>query len=267
MERFSWRQVSEALLEPKTWLFFIMVLCANVGANVTVTFGPLILNGIGFNKFKTSLLNMPFGAFQTVMIFLASYCTYMLKVKSLVIGVFVLPVLAGLAVLYALPRPNEAGLLVGYYLLACLYGANPLILSWISANTAGSTKKSVVIALHTAGGACGDIMGPLMFHSSDAPLYHRGLLTCIGIFAAQAGSILLQTVNFVILNRMKQRQRVRNGKPAVIHDSSMDKRYRQRAQSQIDRDNLEVSAFGVRLGDNSFRQLTDQENDQFVYVY
>lgn len=72
----------------------------------------------------------------------------------------------------------------------------------------------------------------------------------------------LQTLNFVILNRMKQRQRARNGKPAVIHDSSMDKRYRQRTQSQIDRDTLEVSAFGVRLGDNSFRQLTDQENDQ-----
>lgn len=129
---------------------------------MTVTFGPLILNGIGFNKFKTSLLNMPFGAFQIVIIFLASYCTYMLKVKSLVVGVFVLPVLAGLAVLYALPRPNEAGLLVGYYLLACLYGSNPLILSWISANTAGPTKKSVVIALHTAGGACGDIIGEPM---------------------------------------------------------------------------------------------------------
>lgn len=32
----------------------------------------------------------------------------------------------------------------GYYLMAFLFGGNPLIVSWIVANTAGQTKKSVI---------------------------------------------------------------------------------------------------------------------------
>jgi hypothetical protein len=126
---------------------------------VTVVFGPLILNGIGFNKFVTSLLNIPFGALQIIVIFGGSFAAWTFKLKSAVMLVLVLPVLAGIAVLYALPRPNEPGLLVAYYLLAGLYGVNPLIISWVSANTAGSTKKSVVLAGFNAASACGNIIG------------------------------------------------------------------------------------------------------------
>lgn len=37
--------------------------------------------------------------------------------------------------------------LAGYYLLAFLFGGNPLIVSWIIANTAGQTKKVNLIDL------------------------------------------------------------------------------------------------------------------------
>ncbi|KAJ7106892.1 MFS transporter [Mycena epipterygia] len=222
-----------------------MALCVNFGASVTLTFGPLILNDIGFDKFRTSLLNMPFGGFQIIVIFFASYAAYRFKMKSLIMAVLVLPVLAGLIILYKLHRPNEGGLLVGYYLLAFLYGVNPLIVSWLD-------KEE---------------RGPLLFRDRDAPLYRHGLLSCIGIFAALAGSILLQVVNFVILNRLKQRQRIASGKPAVLHDASMDNRFRQRTQSQLDREKLEAVSTGVALGDNVLLDLTDWQNDEFVYVY
>ncbi|KAJ7099656.1 major facilitator superfamily domain-containing protein [Mycena epipterygia] len=189
-DKYKWGQALEAVLEPKTWLFFAMELCVNFGASVTLTFGPLILNGMGFDKFRTSLLNMPLGGFQIIVIFFASYAAYRFKMKSLVMAVLVLPVLAGLIILYKLHRPNEGGLLVGYYLLAFLCGVNPLIVSWISANTAGSTKKSVVLAGYNAASSVGNIVGPLLFRDTDAPLYRHGLLSCIGIFAALAGSIL-----------------------------------------------------------------------------
>ncbi|KAJ7110690.1 hypothetical protein C8R44DRAFT_555325, partial [Mycena epipterygia] len=130
-DKYKWGQALEAVLEPKTWLFFAMALCVNFGASVTLTFGPLILNDIGFDKFRTSLLNMPFGGFQIIVIFFASYAAYRFKMKSLIMAVLVLPVLAGLIILYKLHRPNEGSLLVGYYLLAFLYGANPLIVSWL----------------------------------------------------------------------------------------------------------------------------------------
>ncbi|KAF7358464.1 Mfs transporter [Mycena venus] len=251
-DAFKWRQALEGLLELKSWLFVAMTLFVNVGAAVANTFGPLILNGIGFDKSKTSLLNMPFGGMQLLVIFLSSYLAYVCKIKSAILAFLALPVLAGLVILYALPRPNEPGLLVGYYLIACLYGANPLIVAWISANTGGSTKKSVVLGAYNAASSIGNIIGPLLFKASDAPLYsprrarlHRSLLcldrrhwVCV---------FWLQVLIIMFLNRNKHRQRVQNGKPVVFHDQSMDKRFKVEP---------------CPATSNELHDLTDHENDE-----
>jgi hypothetical protein len=91
---------------------------------VTNTFGPLILQGLNYDKYTTSLLNMPFGAIQWLVIMLASYLMTKARLKSAILAAFMLPVIAGLVMLYLLPRTpgNQAPLLVGYYLLAFLYG-------------------------------------------------------------------------------------------------------------------------------------------------
>lgn len=51
---FKWGHVREMLLEPKTWLWVALSIFINAGASVTNTFGPLILNGLGFDKCETS---------------------------------------------------------------------------------------------------------------------------------------------------------------------------------------------------------------------
>ncbi|KAJ7077762.1 hypothetical protein C8R44DRAFT_755040 [Mycena epipterygia] len=281
-DKYKWGQALEAVLEPKTWLFFAMALCLRRLRNAHLRPAHPHPHRLRLDKSRTSLLNTPFGGFQ-----ISSSSsprtppTASRWMKSLVTALLVLPVLAGL-IIYKLHRPNEGGLLVGYYLLAFLYGANPLIVSWISVNTAGSTKKSVVLAGYNAASSVGNIVeyklrtfkpSPLLFRDTDAPLYRHGLLSCIGIFAALAGSILcvppslLKIVNFVILNRLKQRQRIARGKPAVLHAASMDNRFRQRTQSQLEREKLEAASTGVALGDNALLDLMDWQNDEFVYVY
>lgn len=121
---FKWRQVLEIVIEPKTYLWIALSLFLNAGASVTNTFGPLILNGLGFDKYTTSLLNMPFGFVQFIVILISSWLTHRFRLKSAILFALVLPVVAGLAVLYAVPRTAEhnAALLVGYYLLAFLFG-------------------------------------------------------------------------------------------------------------------------------------------------
>lgn len=144
---FKWKQVGEMFLEPKTYLWVALSLFINAGASVTNTFGPLILNGLGFDKYLTSLLNIPFGFVQWVIILLASWVVQRFRNKSVVLIIFVLPVIAGLAILYTVPRTagHSAPLLVGYYLLAFLYGLVPVLVAWIVANTAGTTKKSTIM--------------------------------------------------------------------------------------------------------------------------
>jgi hypothetical protein len=251
---FEWSQCVEVFLEPKSYLWVAMSLLLNVGASVTNTFGPLILSGFGFNKYITSLLNMPFGAVQFIIILLASYAAQKARLKGAVLVALVVPVIAGLAMLYNLPRSNQPGLLGGYYLLAFLFGSNPLIVSWIVGNTAGTTKKSIIMSLYNAGSAAGNIIGPLLFSASDAPTYRPGLRAVLGIFVALAAVVIIQIANLILLNKLQERNRVRNGKPAKMFDASMEERY------------VSVEAEGEGVGEHAF-DLTDRKNDEFVYIY
>ncbi|OJJ79973.1 putative MFS transporter [Aspergillus glaucus CBS 516.65] len=260
---FRMTHVAEAGLEPKTYLWIGMAMLLNIGASVTNVFGPLILSGLGFDKYETTLLNMPFGALQLIVILVASYLAQKARLKAAILAAFMLPVVAGLAILYAIPRTQsvQGALLAGYYLLAFLFGGNPLIVTWIVGNTAGTTKKSIVMSLFNAATSAGNIVGPLLFSEKDAPAYHPGLRACLGIFVALVAVVLIQWGNLVVLNRMQERRRVRNGKPAKMVDRSMMDQYQEEG-NQEDREDREQ-----QIGDNAFLDLTDRENDEFVYIY
>ncbi|KAL2833910.1 major facilitator superfamily domain-containing protein [Aspergillus cavernicola] len=262
---FKMHQLVEAGLEVKTYLWLGMTILLNTGAGVTNVFGPLILSGLGFDKFRTTLLSMPFGAFQLIFILLASYLAQKFRSKSIIVTLFMLPVVAGLAVLYAMPRDgsSQGALMAGYYLLASLFGGNPLIVSWIVGNTAGTTKQSVVTSLYQAGAAAGNIIGPLLFNEKDAPAYLPGLRTCLGIFAALVAVVLLQWAVLVYLNRSQERRRIANGKPGKMEDRSMQQQFHQADEGLA----VENGEGEQQIGNNAFMDLTDRENDEFVYIY
>ena len=254
---FKMQHLWELALEPKTYLWISMALLLNVGASVTNTFGPLILGGLGFDKYITTLLNIPFGFLQILVILGSSYAAQKAKLKSAVLTCLCLPVVAGLAVLFTVGRgkSHQAPLLVGYYLLAFLFGGNPLIVSWIVGNTGGTTKKSVIMSLYNAGSSAGNIIGPLLFNKKDAPGYKPGLKAVLGIFVALVAVVLIQLANLMFLNKLQSRKRVKNGKMADLKDYSMEEKYR---QASVDESGL---------GEQALLDLTDRKNDEFIYVY
>ncbi|KAL4774270.1 major facilitator superfamily domain-containing protein [Aspergillus nidulans var. acristatus] len=265
---FKMHQVVEAGLELKTYLWVAMALLLNTGAGVTNVFGPLILSGLGFDKYKTTLLNMPFGAFQWIFILLASYLAQKARLKSVVLALFMLPVVAGLGVLYAVPRDGSAqgALMAGYYLLAFLFGGNPIIIAWVVGNTAGMTKQSIVTSLYQAASAGGNIVGPLLFNDKDSPEYLPGLQACLGIFSALVAVVGMQWLLLFWMNKGQERRRLANGKPAKMVDRSMHGNFH---QADSDESAVGVGEDGQdqQTGNNAFLDLTDRENDEFVYIY
>ncbi|RDA89760.1 hypothetical protein CP533_2930 [Ophiocordyceps camponoti-saundersi (nom. inval.)] len=254
---FEPRQVIEAAREPKTYLWIAMTLLLNVGASVTNTFGPLILDGLVSNHDFTSLLNIPFGALQFIFILLASFLSQKAKLKGVVLVVFMMPVVAGLAVLLAVrreaPSSSQGALLTGYYLLAFIFGGNPLMVTWMIGNTAGTTKQSIIMALYNASSAAGNIIGPLLFNDKDAPAYKPGLRACLAIFVTLVVVVLLQWTNLVILNKKQETKRIRNGKSAKLVDHSMQQHFQ----------HVEIH---IRE-DMSRSNLTDGQNDEFIFIY
>jgi hypothetical protein len=256
--KFKWGHVAEMFLDLKCYLFGFMAFAVSLGAAFSGLFGPLLLSGFGFDKYKATLLNIPFGTLQTTVIFVVAWTAARTRWKSLPLLALLVLILTGFVLLYALPRgpAYTPGLLVGYYLLASLAGCIKLIVAWILANTAGQTKKSAVLALYNAASSVGAIVGPLLFSSADAPEYHPGLRSTVGVFAAFLAVVVLQVVYLVLLNKRQTRRRVAHGKAARIHDHSMEDQYvDMRAQ------NAET------IGGLAFADLTDCQNDEFVYVY
>ncbi|KAH8652080.1 MFS transporter [Xylariales sp. PMI_506] len=259
---FKLAHVWEILLEPKSYLWIALALLLNVGASVQNVFGPLILQGLGFDKYRTSLLNIPFGALQLIIILLASWAAQKAKIKSAVLGAIVIPVIVGLVMLYTLNRTaaEQGPLLLAYYFLAFLFGGNPLIVSWIVGNTGGTTKKSVIMSLYNAASSSGNIIGPLLFSSNDAPAYRSGLRGVLGIFVALLGVVAIQAANLFFLNKINRKRRIRAGKKADIKDHSMEDRY-------VAADVGNVDEQGNTVGAAQDLDLTDGKNDEFVYIY
>lgn len=259
---FKWNHIGEMFLEPKTYIFAGLSLLLNASASVTNTFGPLILSGLGFDKYTGSLLNIPFGFVQFVIIIFASWVIQRFRLKSVIIIAVSLPVIAGLTMLYVIQHnsANQPALIVGYYLLAFMYGGIPAIVAWMIANTAGTTKKSAIMSVYNAAASAGNIIGPLLFHTSDAPRYLPGLRKVLGLFVALVCCAILQVLNLRFLNTLQEKKRVKNGKPAKIVDSSMKNNY----ESLENAPGGENGAQGTPLGANAFLDLTDRQNDEFV---
>ncbi|KAI5479397.1 hypothetical protein MNV49_003731 [Pseudohyphozyma bogoriensis] len=250
---FKWGQVGELMLEPKTWLFIAMSFFVNVGASVSTVFGPLLLQGlVGLDAETSVLLNMPFGTLQIILIFLFTWLATRFKTKSVMLAAATLPIIMGLAILYAVPRTdsNEGPLLFGYYMLPFLFATNPLIVSWMAANTSGQSKKTAAMCAFNAASAAGNILGPYLFKAEYAPDYIPSLKAVMGIFCGLFATVLIQVANLRYLNKRKEAQRVQHGKPAKLADYSMNQKF-------------EVGAADDNLGENAFLDMTDKENDEF----
>ncbi|CAG8289486.1 unnamed protein product [Penicillium nalgiovense] len=257
---FDWSHVFEVALEPKSWLWVVMALLPNMGSAMTSTFGPLIVKGFGFDAYQTSLLNIPFGAVQTVVIIASCWASYKLKLKSAVLAGFMLPVVTGIGMLYGLRHDDESNqgpLLLAYYLCAFLFSANPLLLSWVVGNTAGAAKTSTTMALYRVGTSAGALAGPLLFTAEQAPSYLPGIRAVLGLFIALVGCVALQVLNLAFLNRQHSKRRVSNGKSAEVQDRSMTNAFE--ADGKVQAPMSDEAA--------PFLDLTDRKNDEFVYIY
>ncbi len=119
------------------------------------------------------------------------------------------------------------------------------------------------MAMYQIGASVGNIVGPIVFNSKDAPLYHTGLASVLGVFIAAGALTIGLVLIFAFLNKLKERERVRNGKPAKLVDRSMHAKY---VSGDVD-ENGEKGAGGVHLGDQAFSDMTDRQNDEFIYTY
>ncbi len=116
-------------------------------------------------------------------------------------------VVAGCAMVYsqgANPATSTRRCSRRFYLMAFLFGGNPLIVSWMIANTAVRPRSRSPWRSSTPPPPLATIVGPLLFKSVDAPYYTPGTRAVMGIFVALIGCIAIQVVLLWLYNKQRQ---------------------------------------------------------------
>lgn len=259
---FKGYQLVETLRDPKTWLFFLLGIVQNVPNGGISNFGTLIIQGFGYSTLVTTLMQIPYGVLIALSIlscvFLNDYFSTRLKknTRCWFIIIYMLPNIAGAFGLRFVPADQKIARLWCYYLTGPYNASFVLLISLVTGNTAGHTKKVLTNAflflgycigeyiwhhlLFLSGMAdfrTGNIVGPFFYKTDQAPSYHLGIDSMI--FCHLAGVTIIFLLRCLL--------RWENGR--------RERRAATQGQEQPD------------LNETAFKDMTDRENPNFRYIY
>ena len=239
-------QIRECLLDPKAWLLTAFSLAQNIPNGGLITFSSIIVRGLGYSNLITTLLGIPTGVVATLWQLLISYIATRFtgryrNARCAVIAVSNLVTLACAILMWKLPRDNKHGLLAAYYVFYTYWGPFVISTSLPMANSSGHTKKLTLNSMYYLAYCVGNIVGPQLFRSSDAPIYshgYEGLLACLVIAIA---TIAAYGLVCHLENRSRDREQHLEASQGVV-DSVIDPV-------------------------NAFSDLTDKEKRDFRYTF
>ncbi|KAE9373049.1 MFS allantoate transporter-like protein [Stipitochalara longipes BDJ] len=233
-KHFKMYQLKEALLDPMTWAFTFFALVADIPNGGISNFFSQLIVSFGYTADQSLLYGTPGGAIEVVSLIVCGFLgdRYGNRVLFGMSGMIISMI--GMLLIVCLPLSNNSGRLAGYYLTQASPTGFVALLSLISSNVAGYTKKTTVGALYLIAYCAGNIIGPQTFRPKDKPRYTPAeitILCCWGVCVLDLGFIAWY------YRRMNRRNEARRMEPGY-----------------------------AKLDKQEFLDLTDRENPEFVYT-
>ncbi|CAJ2506795.1 Uu.00g079810.m01.CDS01 [Anthostomella pinea] len=156
-------QLRQCLLDPKTWILFIMSVAAQIPNAAQSTFTSIILETFGFDVLQAQYMQIPGNVIQIGSLLASGWissrfpnmrCAVMLVSNLICVG-------AGAALVGSPPGPdgtdNKWGRLVALWLCSFTSVGFSMSLTMVSSNVAGYTKKQVTGAILFIGYCVGNV--------------------------------------------------------------------------------------------------------------
>ena len=133
---------------------------------------------------------------------------------------------------------NAGGMLIAFYCTQFFLAEGNMIISLVTRNVAGQTKKGITMTMVFVGWAVGNMIAPQIFQTSDAPRYIKGFIAHLCIYGVY---LVLVVVTRIVLMKRNHDKRTKAG-------------IAEREQDSV-------------THTLAFNDLTDKENPNFRYVY
>ena len=176
-KHFKFYQLKEALTDPLSWAFFFYALIADIPNGMlsgildnSMTNSPLggisnffsqLIVGFGYTPEQSLLYGTPGGAVEVVFLISCGWAGDKYGYRVLISMIGLCTAIIGMVLIVALPLTNNSGRLAGYYLTQASPTPFVALLSLLSSNVAGYTKKTTVAAMYLIGYCVGNIIGKL----------------------------------------------------------------------------------------------------------
>ncbi|KFY93451.1 hypothetical protein V500_03712 [Pseudogymnoascus sp. VKM F-4518 (FW-2643)] len=244
----KWDQFWEALRDPKSWLLFLYMVAATIPNGGLTAFGSLLTAGFGFTVFETLLVGIPSSGVAVFCVLVFSYLAGRITYsRCILIAILMMLSTAGMLMIMLIPSSQKWSRLGGLWIFGTFAGSFPLAISIIATNVAGQTKKATVGGMLFIGLNVGNIIGPMVFFTKEAPKYHSGLVaTLVSLIAAAAIIMILRTYMFWENHRRNKAQGV-NIDPEARHSIITEEDESQRILAELDETDWQNMAFRYYL--------------------
>ncbi|KAF7346810.1 MFS general substrate transporter [Mycena sanguinolenta] len=251
-KHFKKEQMIEALTDPKTWLFALFSALDNVPNSLTNQ-RQIIVSSFGFTTLQTTLLTCVDGVIEIVTIWTGVNISARLDSRAWVAFFYFIPNVLGTILVNVLPWSNKIGLLFSVWTAEVGTTGFVLSLSWVSAVTAGHTKRVTTNAIMLGAYCIGNAAGPFMWQARYKPRNHVPW-TVIGVCYACCMFLVL-VIRYLLIRENKRRDAEPAGEDG--YDEVYVERLATDGSGKMER---------VRI-DKEFLDLTDRQNRDFRYVY
>ncbi|GAA5854891.1 hypothetical protein JCM8547_004112 [Rhodosporidiobolus lusitaniae] len=185
---FDWHQFWQTIKDPKLYCVFLWSFYVCITS--VVVFGSIVINGFGFDSFKTLLVGLPGPAIQLATIWLgAGSLVFFPSYRGWTQMALALVPLVGVVMMYTLPYSQKWALVGGYWLATCNSSVYVVNMSLIASNFSGHTRKSMVSIAYFVGYCVGCIAGPQLFIATESPLYPTAMKTIIAMYCLYIGTM------------------------------------------------------------------------------
>ncbi|KAJ5370289.1 MFS general substrate transporter [Penicillium cataractarum] len=201
VEPFNLKKYLSAGLDINIWAFGFIYYSTTTTAYAISYFLPIIYRqGMGFSMGASLCLFAPPYAAAGILMYATSWIGDRYHIRGPILIFNAMLTIIGLP-LMGFTKGNGTRLL-GAFLTTMGANSNvPAAMAYQANNIRGQWKRAICSAIFVGLGASGGMTGSLVYRSQDAPTYHPGILTCVGLSCLIIVLVVLLSIRFYFLNR------------------------------------------------------------------